>query len=480
MNALHHFFKTVDYHALIAQAQALRDTINGLCSQLPPSFAPPDLASCNITLNGVGASKVCPGAGVVESVQRTFYPRNRYHIAAWEYFDPQFLYVDQMDYPSYKLRLHRRYHHELQRILLEMVKTANLGFPRGKFKLKRIVNGYARHDYLHGNEYILDGLFQEMGKPDNVIHKRIHLQRLLATNYVAQPTKSDNSETVHFIVPISNVGKRIAEYMHMYEEMSLVTNENTHLVWVAYGLDDLHSITSLVALYEQKYPRARLTVVQGSGDFSRAKAMELGMSKLQDNDLVFFCDVDMVVEREFLTRCRRNTIRGKQVYYPEFFKLYNMDYAYWNSDKPKTISINRQNGHWAYYSYGMVCIYKSDYVTVGGFNTGITGWGDEDVELYEKILRKSIGVFRAPDVGLTHRWHPKTCLQNQSTPKQYKHCLSSQAENLADRKELAQYILQQERLQQERLQQEKLQQERLQQERQQQNLQHIEVLEPDL
>lgn len=442
MRALHHFYKTLDYKALINQAQNVRDTVNELCSRLPASLVPPHPATCRVGLKGAGEG--CPGEGVVESVQHTFYPRNRYHIAAWKYFDPQFMFVDQMDYPSYKLRMHRRYHHELQKVLLEVVKTANSGYPVRKLKLKRFVNGYVRHDNLYGNEYIVDSVFEEIGSPDKVFEKRIHLQRLLATNYVLQPAKVDISETVHIIVPISNVGERVTEFMQMYEELSLATHENTHLVVVAYGQDDLLRITNSVASYGKKYPDARFTVVEGDDYFSRAKAMDLGISKLRGNDLAFFCDVDMLVEREFLTRCRRNTIQGKQVFYPEFFKLYNMDYVYWNDEKPRTIDIKRQNGHWAYYSFGMACIYKSDYKAVGGFDTGITGWGDEDVELYEKILRRRIEVFRAPDTGLTHRWHPKVCSQSQSTPKQYKHCLSSQGENLADRIELAQYILQQE------------------------------------
>ncbi len=48
-------------------------------------------------------------------------------------------------------------------------------------------------------------------------------------------------------------------------------------------------------------------------------------------------------------------------------------------------------------------------------------------------------MLRAPDTGLSHRWHDKSCPKSL-TPKQHKHCLSSQQENLADRKELARYI----------------------------------------
>ena len=31
-------------------------------------------------------------------------------------------------------------------------------------------------------------------------------------------------------------------------------------------------------------------------------------------------------------------------------------------------------------------VYRSDLLDVGGFNTSITGWGGEDVDLYEKVI----------------------------------------------------------------------------------------------
>lgn len=445
MRALHHYYKMLDYHDAMNQAQDVQSTINELCDQLPAELRPPHPVSCRATLSNVEVSdSVCPGS-VVKSMQQSFYPRNRYHIAAWKYFDPQNLLTDQMDYPSYKLRVHRRYYHELQKVLLEVVNTVNSGYSIRKMKLKRFTNGYVKYDNLYGNEYIIDGVFEEMGNSEKLIEKRVHLKRLLAVNYVQQNAKFDISETVHFIVPISNVGDRISEFMQMYEKLSLMTHENTHLIVVVYEADELRKVQDSVVQLRQSYPFARFTTVRGKGDFTRAKALDLGISQLRGNDLAFFCDIDMQVQREFLSRCRRNAVQGKQVYYPEFFKLYNMDYAYFNSEKPKIIDIKRQNGHWAYYSYGMACIYKSDYKMVGGFDTGITGWGDEDVELYEKILRRKLEVFRAPDPGLTHLWHKKTCSESHSTAKQYKHCLSSQGENLADRIELAQYILQQQR-----------------------------------
>ncbi len=69
------------------------------------------------------------------------------------------------------------------------------------------------------------------------------------------------------------------------------------------------------------------------------------------------------------------------------------------------------------------------------------GWGEEDVDLLNKIMKSGLEVFRAPDPGLIHNWHRKTCNKDTITnPVAYAHCLQSKGENLADRVELSQYV----------------------------------------
>ena len=61
------------------------------------------------------------------------------------------------------------------------------------------------------------------------------------------------------------------------------------------------------------------------GAFSRSIGCELGAAKFQGNDLIFFVDVDMSFNQEFLFRARLNTIQYKQVYYPIVYSEYNPD-----------------------------------------------------------------------------------------------------------------------------------------------------------
>ncbi len=321
-------------------------------------------------------------------------------------------------------------------MLSKAVVSASESYGR-QLKFKRLLNGWVRHNPFRGSEYIVDCLFSDVYM--RTVTRRVSLVRPLASNYITLKDSPETLTTVNFVVPLSNVNDRFTEFMTMYEKIALESDRNVRLVLAVYGAEDVKFVENELKQYQDKYPGASFIVARGQGQFSRAKALHLGMTQLQSDELAFMCDIDMSVDASFIDRCRRNTIRGKRVYYPEFFKLYNLDYVYRDGKYPDKVGMDRKHGHWAYYSFGMLCIYKSDYLNVGGMNTNIVGWGEEDVKFFEKVVRKKLDVLRAPDTGLSHRWHEKVCSKN--LPKtQYMHCLSSQSENLADRNELATYI----------------------------------------
>ena len=69
-------------------------------------------------------------------------------------------------------------------------------------------------------------------------------------------------------------------------------------------------------------------------------------------------------------RCRQNTIRGKQVYFPTFFKCTMYPKFIQENTLRKTGSVVKQhNDHWAHYSFGMLCVYTGDYCRTSGYDT---------------------------------------------------------------------------------------------------------------
>lgn len=435
MKTLHHHYKLAHFTSLQGDLHSLHEQLTELCGSLGVGSEDCVPSLCHKP-QSEGKPANYPNAGVVSSLPPSYSPTSIYDYQPWTYFDGYSFYPDQSTYPSYKLKMKKDARQELKLALATAVQKSSEHHGK-QLKLKKLVNGWVRHNPFVGSEYVIDCLL--MDGRSKMIQKRVSLVRPLASNFITQKDNSDSTSSINVVVPLTKVNQRFREFMSMYEQLALQPVRNLNLILSVYGRKDVEFVSSIVEGYLAKYPSAVITIQEGTGTFSRGKALHNSITRLPPDALIFICDVDMKITGPFFDRCRRNTIQGKRVYYPEFFKLYNMDYIYWNQERPKQISLQRSHGHWAYYSFGMLCIYKSDYTAVGGIDTNIQGWGDEDIQFVSKVIRKRLDVFRAPDRDLSHRWHEKTCPKTLSK-KQYKHCLSSQQENLADRKELARYI----------------------------------------
>lgn len=304
---------------------------------------------------------------------------------------------------------------------------------------KKLTTAMIRYNGADGREVILD--LELLNLQNKTVHRRVQFQRPPG-EIVSVAEVGDYNAAVHVIVPISNVKGRFSAFLKAYIT-STKHQRHIKLILVVYGRKEFKHVSLLVAKYTKNTYYADITILKGVGEFSRGRAMDQGLSKLENGHLAFLCDVDITIDDTFWNRCKLNAVQGKRVYYPVFFSLYNMEYVYHKKIKPDGFWISREHGHWVWYSYGMVCIYKSDYLASGGFDTTIVGWGGEDTDFFEKVLKAKLEVIKAPDPSLIHRWHPKDCSPFLN-PQQYYDCLGSKAEALAGKKELAEYIFHQE------------------------------------
>ena len=432
MLALHVHMMSIDMWAYLSKLKGYAQLVHQTCLQQQ------DTSACNVTaaipkpllFQGVLSSSVLP--------DQSDSGRSTRDLLRWEMMS----LTDNKTYISENIDPFRTLSdNDIQKLKLavmkslEYLKKSVLGS-----SLVELQDAYLRYSGHRGQEFILD---LKMEGKEKVLVWRSYLAFPPSSGLVyveAVNTELVDRKIVEFIVPLSNVNNRLVKFLKMYVGLCLVNEGPCSLNLVVYGKNDADQVRDYFSTLMKIYPEADLNLIEGNGTFNRGRALNLGVSRLQDNDLLFFCDVDMIVKGDFIRRCQRNTIQGRQAYYPEFFKYYDMDYVYKFGRKPAGyLEIDRRHGHWATYSFGMACLYKSDYIAAGGFDISIEGWGGEDTTFAQTLLRNKLELFRVPDPALSHEFHDKVCSVHLKA-KQFADCLSSRKEGIADKKELAGYL----------------------------------------
>ena len=220
----------------------------------------------------------------------------------------------------------------------------------------------------------------------------------------------------------------------------LKSNENVELL-ISYFVSNtdpkVSNIYQVIKLLNQKYPQKSINIIKLYGEFSRGVAIDKAVHSnfINDNDIIFFIDVDILFRPLALNRIRQNTIRNQQIYLPIVFSEYNpvlvKDSSIkssnnstipWNSSSLAFNSIsmlpndgeftsdyrdmllnyrhydnfttNNNNGYFREFGYGLASIYKCDILNskINGFVTDVKGWGLEDVKFLEKIIHSSYHV----------------------------------------------------------------------------------------
>uniref|UniRef100_A0A1X7UEQ7 Hexosyltransferase n=2 Tax=Amphimedon queenslandica TaxID=400682 RepID=A0A1X7UEQ7_AMPQE len=439
MFSVHYYYATIEYKKYSLKADTAGNMMMEACQELPNALLDEDIVQIGCDLvRGDDQSILDSQKNLIKYRRTTRYrPINHYQYRNWRYFDTNNLYNDETTEPHHHVGLFKYLSREFRRATDQATKEINKKYAPKRYKLRTIINGFVKNDPIFGNDYIIDGKFVDVKHTSAALYERVRIFQPIQNGYTVKPSKNDASELINIVVPISDVTQRCYDYLEMFEKI-YSRDDKLRLVLVIFGKNDVHDIEEKINEIRQTTPKVNIVIVKGKGNFSRAQALDQGMMTLEKNDLAFLCDVDMEVNITFFDRCRKNTNQGKMVYYPEVFKMYNSRFL--NPDKNARRKHSRFRGHWGGYAFGMLCIYKSDYTKVGGLNTKMMGWGGEDVDLFQKVLKSRIEVLRAPDVGLIHRWHKRSCSKASLTENNYKQCLSSRAEALGDKRPLGHFL----------------------------------------
>lgn len=306
-------------------------------------------------------------------------------------------------------------------------------------EFKKLNHGYIRVHPLYGAQYMMDMLMKyhrHLGhnrrRTTVQVKHHAYLQQPFGNLVYHSEPAIETFPTVHFIIPLAGRYETFARFMENFEKICLKTQENVKLLVVYFpSIEAPSKHKTLIQRYQELYPEAELLWIDALGDFSRGLGLTLGANQFDKTSLLFFCDVDLLFDGEFLNRCRGNAKLGKQVYYPMVFSQFDPNATYANPQSINHFNLGKNAGFWRTYAFGIVCMYQNDLRVVGGFDTTIRGWGLEDVELYEKFIKHNeIDVFRAADPGLIHIYHPVLC-DPALVDRQWQMCQSSKAAGFA-------------------------------------------------
>lgn len=329
-------------------------------------------------------------------------------------------------------------------IIIEHLRNTKLDvYKSGNVIYKMYLNEYDLYDFTTGFEVreVLDGLELEWKRPDEVYETaaaeddgtgpykdmadngmlRVDGQPIAAGSAVKRLPDRVRSKTVHFILPLFNRLATFDRFMDNYESVCLANEERVTLTVVPFGRATVDRAVAAAAGLIAKYPGARIVVLPDLGEsFARALALHAGADRVgpPPDDLLLFIDVDMLWTSALIERVRLNTVRGRSAYFPIVYSEYDPVVVYGRPTSPNHFLVNQDTGYWRQFGFGIVSVYKSDLTATGGFNTTIRGWGNEDVDLFDKFVRtRPATVFRAADPDLVHVYHPVECDPKLPEPK---------------------------------------------------------------
>ena len=270
------------------------------------------------------------------------------------------------------------------------------------------------HRYITQRQFFPDHLqfFREVNKID-VLDLRANFQRNFQKPFLSLLLHTSSTPSITFLMALSARPRNFARFLQYFEDLFLSKNEKVNLIITLFSKsfdgsqgnfakdfnikldheqiidndchveEDINLVQKKMATLQNRYPTRKLELDIRRQDFSRGIGLQEANKHVDnENEILFFCDVDLVFTPDFLQRIRRNTIQGQRVYYPVFFSQYDPDIVNVKRPQPLTpFNFEEVDGFWRFYSFGMFSIYKSDFDQTRGFKTDIRGWGLEDVEM---------------------------------------------------------------------------------------------------
>jgi len=212
-----------------------------------------------------------------------------------------------------------------------------------------------------------------------------------------------SKDRINFIVPLWNRAENIKDLLNNVEDIIQQTGDkNIRMIIGDYHSTDINMETYL---YQNQFSYP-IELVKFDGDFIIGHALQICGEKVTDNnEILFFCDVDAFISDEFFDVIRKHTIKGKQFFCPLVSRqlkdgsLYTWNDANYFKDGKRTGGV------------GHIMVYVEDWERSGGwkkskFMRKVTR-GGHDTYMYKTLL-KIMKCHRHLETKHYTKYHPRS------------------------------------------------------------------------
>jgi chondroitin sulfate synthase len=214
--------------------------------------------------------------------------------------------------------------------------------------------------------------------------------------------EKQSTRSVTLIVPLYGRLDNFKRFVGVYKNLIKTDKELKVIVALSGSETERFALMDVAqeALLPNDLSRSNFQVVTCNTPFKKANCLQTAINLLQEKDLFFVYDVDLVIDEGFIKRIR--AVAETEVYFPILMSQFEADKENWPS-------VNESSGYWRTWGVGPVAMTKETYDRSDRYNQTISGWGNEDTELYENFITKKIKFSRSRDAGIFHPWHVKNC-----------------------------------------------------------------------
>ncbi|XP_034169166.2 beta-1,4-N-acetylgalactosaminyltransferase 3 [Pangasianodon hypophthalmus] len=273
--------------------------------------------------------------------------------------------------------------------------------------IKRVLNVEKKTDDTKGSRYLLELELEDTKGKNILLSKYFYATKdknkrknpELPTLCSPKGFSWNPEATVHVILAVKNQGRWVMHFIKEMEKVYKATGDkNFNIILIDYNSTDIDVEMELKNANLPSYQFKRL-----DGPFGRSPGIQAGIDLVEDeNSILFLCDLHLHFPVTIIDTVRKHCVRGKMVFAPVVMRL------------ECGATVQAPAGFWETMGYGLIGIYKSDMVQIGGMNIKefTDKWGGEDWELLDRILLNKLEVERLNLRNFLHFFHSKQGMWN--------------------------------------------------------------------